>query len=346
MSIGPPSGTVVLFSRTRGPALHGSVKRCTRCGKDRPLDQFPPVRRSEPGKLQTWCRACFAEANAANYAKNREREKTRLMARVAVVRAEVQRQLIVYLQQHPCVDCGESDILVLEFDHLRDKVADIATYANGGRTWPRILREIEKCEVRCANCHRLKTYERRQQTRPSEKPQSRHPRAVQLLLETTLGVRSRRACQRTLPLSDFPFRSLSRQSRHHICLACQPHATNEWYAREHGRQRSISRSGFVKRWRAAKQFVRAHLEEHPCVDCGASDTHVLDFDHREGKVANVSTLVISGAPLDVLEAEIAKCAVRCANCHRRRTSLAVGSYRALALATREGIEPSALTFVV
>jgi hypothetical protein len=64
-----------------------------------------------------------------------------------------------YLSVHPCVDCGESDPVVLEFDH-RDattKFRAVAQMIEARYAWSTILEEIEKCDVRCANCHRRKT---------------------------------------------------------------------------------------------------------------------------------------------------------------------------------------------
>jgi hypothetical protein len=55
------------------------------------------------------------------------------------------------------VDCGETDPVVLEFDHVRDKLKDIGYMVTVGFSWSAIQLEIEKCEVRCANCHRRKT---------------------------------------------------------------------------------------------------------------------------------------------------------------------------------------------
>ena len=133
------------------------VKTCTRCGETKSLDQFPPVRRSEPEKLQNWCRACFAAANNRNYQNNIERERARLYRNRARRRAESQHRAIEYLLVHPCVDCGEKDIVVLQFDHLRDKKFNISTMIANGSSWVRIAAEIEKCVVRCANCHRLRT---------------------------------------------------------------------------------------------------------------------------------------------------------------------------------------------
>lgn len=65
----------------------------------------------------------------------------------------------MYLCNHPCVDCGESDPVVLEFDHVRgEKVANVANLISGAGKFQRLMDEIAKCDVRCANCHRRKTY--------------------------------------------------------------------------------------------------------------------------------------------------------------------------------------------
>jgi hypothetical protein len=63
-----------------------------------------------------------------------------------------------YLATHPCIDCGETDLAVLDFDH-RDrstKTAAIAVLIRRGKVAP-LLAEIAKCDVRCANDHRRKT---------------------------------------------------------------------------------------------------------------------------------------------------------------------------------------------
>ena len=73
------------------------------------------------------------------------------------------RQIVTeYLQTHPCVDCGNTDIRVLEFDHIKgEKLGNVSHGVH--RTWSeeKLLNEIAKCEVRCCNCHRIVTIERR-----------------------------------------------------------------------------------------------------------------------------------------------------------------------------------------
>lgn len=72
---------------------------------------------------------------------------------------EKQIWLFDYLSEHPCVDCGESDPLVLQFDHVRGKKRRDVT----GLTLlsiKSILKEIAKCEVVCANDHARRTAKR------------------------------------------------------------------------------------------------------------------------------------------------------------------------------------------
>lgn len=67
-----------------------------------------------------------------------------------------------YLEEHPCTDCGETDIVVLEFDHVSgEKDQNISDAIRRGWSLARLFKEIEKCEVRCANCHRRVTHKRR-----------------------------------------------------------------------------------------------------------------------------------------------------------------------------------------
>ena len=79
---------------------------------------------------------------------------------------------------------------------------------------------------------------------------------------------------------------------------------------------------------SVRSWLLAYLQEHPCVDCGITDTRVLQFDHLDPteKRAAVSTLVSDGHSLRTIRAEIEKCSVRCANCHLIRTRLQFGWY--------------------
>lgn len=83
---------------------------------------------------------------------------TCLKARNAFNKQKLQEAVWQYLSEHPCVDCGESDLVVLQFDHVRGtKLYDIADLIRNRASHKRMFDEIAKCDVRCANCHLRKT---------------------------------------------------------------------------------------------------------------------------------------------------------------------------------------------
>jgi hypothetical protein len=69
-----------------------------------------------------------------------------------------------------------------------------------------------------------------------------------------------------------------------------------------------------------KQYIDAR-KRRPCPDCGSDfPPFLMDFDHVRGtKVAIVAKLRSDKASLAKIEAEIARCEVVCAHCHRVRT---------------------------
>ncbi len=97
-----------------------------------------------------------------HYENNMVKMKAR--ARLASIqnRKRNRKYVDAYLKDHPCVDCGEADVIVLEFDHIiGEKVGNISDACRQGWSIERIQAEIDKCEVRCANCHRRITHKRR-----------------------------------------------------------------------------------------------------------------------------------------------------------------------------------------
>ena len=131
-------------------------KRCCTCGELKPLEEFNRLSRAKDGR-QPSCRECNRKWHAAN----REHHNALIHARNKRLRSEKRRLMFEYLSIHPCVDCGESDPLVLEFDHVRGrKRLNVSDLLNRDYPWSTVLREIEKCEVVCANCHRRRTYGR------------------------------------------------------------------------------------------------------------------------------------------------------------------------------------------
>lgn len=65
-----------------------------------------------------------------------------------------------FLSKKSCVDCGEKDPIVLDFDHKdpKKKYKPVSKLMSGHWSWETVKKEIKKCTVRCANCHRRKSY--------------------------------------------------------------------------------------------------------------------------------------------------------------------------------------------
>lgn len=92
-----------------------------------------------------------AEAVKASYRSHQKNSFAR--------RKERTDKLNAYKLSKGCIDCGYAENPVaLDFDHRdpEQKIRKIAEMRN--YSWKRILAELDKCDIRCANCHRIKTY--------------------------------------------------------------------------------------------------------------------------------------------------------------------------------------------
>lgn len=136
------------------------TRQCVVCKQTKSITEFN-VRRRVTGERHTHCRDCQRIYKRNFYLRNREHYLQR-PAQEKEERIQRNRERIrEYLSKHACVDCGESDIIVLEFDHVGKKDRPIADMVLAGISWEKILKEIQKCEVRCGNCHKKKTAQER-----------------------------------------------------------------------------------------------------------------------------------------------------------------------------------------
>ena len=129
--------------------------RTCKCGFSGPdskfVDRIDNGRRSKRNRcikcelIRNVKRMSTPEARAKNNALKRKLRETNAL------------KIGEYLTTHPCVDCGESDILVLQFDHVRGSKSFMISDSLNSHRWDSILIEIAKCDVRCANCHIRKT---------------------------------------------------------------------------------------------------------------------------------------------------------------------------------------------
>jgi hypothetical protein len=85
--------------------------------------------------------------------KARQREEVKRLLLEGKARKQ---QYIAQAKQVGCVNCGETAIECLDFHHLQpeDKRKSVAYMTHNGTSMRVLSKEIEKCVVLCANCHR------------------------------------------------------------------------------------------------------------------------------------------------------------------------------------------------
>lgn len=73
-------------------------------------------------------------------------------------KARCRKYIAEYLATHACVGCGCANPLVLDFHHRNpaEKFRSIADIIGWGLGFNRLKTEVEKCDVLCSNCHRIK----------------------------------------------------------------------------------------------------------------------------------------------------------------------------------------------
>lgn len=145
-------------------------KKCPKCGKIKPLAAFAK-HAGKPDGLQSWCRACKKSKDAEYYQDNKDKYLKYNREQYARY-----RERLDILKSLPCADCGGIfPPYVMDFDHLDAAVKKFNVGINKRYSWERTLREIAKCELVCANCHRIRTHERRDTVSPCHPVRFRIP---------------------------------------------------------------------------------------------------------------------------------------------------------------------------
>ena len=135
---------------------HTTMKRCPSCGETKPHAYFHLSRRRRDG-LQSICKSCRKLLDHDRYQRRRGmRSRSRIWERGRTA------WLLSLKAGEPCTDCGRIYApQVMQWDHLPGnlKLGNISTDFRG-RSRQEILDEIAKCELVCANCHAIRTFER------------------------------------------------------------------------------------------------------------------------------------------------------------------------------------------
>lgn len=132
------------------------MKTCGKCKETKTAEEFN-WRNKAKGTKNSWCKLCMKTYDR----ENNKRPERQIMKKKNLARSQQRaRDLVLeHLTNNYCVDCGEDDLIVLQFDHEdpNTKEGNISSWVSGGFGVKRIAEEIAKCSVRCANCHMRRT---------------------------------------------------------------------------------------------------------------------------------------------------------------------------------------------
>lgn len=122
------------------------MKKCCKCGDE--------------VKKAGMCVSCKRAYGQQWYRDN----KAKHLSNVKKNNAEYERlarALIIEQKSKPCADCKKPyPYYVMDFDHCRGmKVKEVSKFSKSGRSLETLKKEIAKCDVVCANCHRKRTWQ-------------------------------------------------------------------------------------------------------------------------------------------------------------------------------------------
>ena len=134
-------------------------------------------------------------------------------------------------------------------------------------------------------------------------------------------------CKEWKDEEEFNWRYKALGVRHPTCRECHKDFRKNWY--EGNKETHLEQVKARKREarNVAREYVYDYLSTHPCTECGESDPRVLEFHHVGGKDMAISQMTGGGYPVSTIQAEIDRCIVLCANCHRKKTMDERGWFR-------------------
>jgi hypothetical protein len=106
-------------------------------------------------------KAYMKEYSRKHYEENIERYKSRAAASNKKLRIRNRDFIKEIKESNPCTDCGEFyPYYVMHYDHIYDKNGSVSDLSRASSSLDRIQKEIDNCELVCANCHAERTFSR------------------------------------------------------------------------------------------------------------------------------------------------------------------------------------------
>lgn len=133
------------------------MKLCGACGKEKDFSEF----NKKKNAYQPYCRLCDNKRSRERYHSNRDGHKQKVLERNKRLKEELKKEIREYKESSPCTDCGVYyPWYVMDFDHIKgEKVGNISAMV-GNLSTAKLRAELEKCELVCSNCHRIRTFTR------------------------------------------------------------------------------------------------------------------------------------------------------------------------------------------
>ena len=128
------------------------TKICSRCKRELPIDQFRWKNKAE-GKRHSQCKECQKAQEKQHYHESVERQKA--VREGAEMQKKSNLEIVNTFRKQGCVKCGEKRPYVIDFHH-RDPLQKEFTINHllKSGSYETLLKELEKCDALCANCHR------------------------------------------------------------------------------------------------------------------------------------------------------------------------------------------------
>lgn len=130
--------------------MEAPQRTCKHCGVTKDLDAFynDSIWKTKTKRFFA-CRDCMNKTSRERYLISKDEVRRR---------TEKKQKAVDYLGGH-CWDCGESyPLCVYDFHHIDPKTKDISPAKALSQTWDRLILELDKCALLCANCHRQRHF--------------------------------------------------------------------------------------------------------------------------------------------------------------------------------------------
>jgi hypothetical protein len=138
---------------TKGPYYAETKKICRNCCENK--DLFPVIK----GKEKKICKSCYINLYGDIY-ENDKKQREKHKERLKQIKEQNINFVFTLLKEIGCQRCGNKDYRVLEFDHrFREIKNNNISHIISNGTLEQLKEEIVKCDILCANCHKIKTHQ-------------------------------------------------------------------------------------------------------------------------------------------------------------------------------------------